>query len=110
MEDDFAPCKLIAYNDGGYGLILSDAHFTHYDVFEEAGREGNGYDWSGVVAVLVGEQWPALVARVSYHSEAGMFVARSDDRAALREIAQLIRRVMQDKALLRETVRKAELD
>ncbi|HEY3230513.1 MAG TPA: Imm51 family immunity protein [Roseiflexaceae bacterium] len=110
MDDYFAPCKLVEYANGGYSLILSDANFVHYDVFEELGWEGNGYDWCSVVDWLVHRENPALAEQLSYDPEAGMFVARSDDRDVLRLVAGLVRRAMQDKDVLREAIKNAELD
>ncbi|MFL5807348.1 MAG: Imm51 family immunity protein [Roseiflexaceae bacterium] len=110
MDNPYAPCRLIEYGSGDYGLILSDAHFVHYDVFEELGREGNGYDWCSVVDWLARSEHPAWAQHVSYHPEAGMFVARSADRAVLGAVAGLIRRALHDKDVLRDAITHAELD
>lgn len=62
----------------------ADAHLT--EVFGAHGHEGSGYDWqSAVHASLVDRA--ELLERFSFDSEAGMFCAYGNDRAALGEVA-----------------------
>ncbi len=104
MEPDISPCKIISYKNGVHGLFLTDAHFTHYDVFDELNREGNGHDWTEAVEQLGRIENPRLLEKLEIDPDAGMFVIRSLDRQALVETARLIQQLLRDKNLLRDVL------
>ncbi len=109
-EDEFAPCQL-GEQDGGYYLTFDDFGAGGADlVFDEAGFDGGGYGWHGVVEALVKMRAPKLRRKLSYDPEASMFSVSSKDRDALRQVAGLIRAAVADPALLREAISKADPD
>jgi hypothetical protein len=106
-KDDFAPCQLIKHDDGSYSLLFTDFDTTA-ETFEELDQEGGGYGWHGVVDALVRMKTPGLQEKLEYDPEASMFVALSQDRKALRQVAKLIREARDDPALLREAIANAD--
>lgn len=104
-EDEFAPLQLIA-SDESFSLML-----TTFDpwaaTFEELDREGGGYGWHGVADALVRLKAPKLKNKISFDPEGSMFVAFGKDRAALVELAALLREAMADPAVLKDAIRKA---
>lgn len=108
MSHSVSPCKLIDYQDGHYGLLLTDQYFAQFDVFEANGRIGNGHDWAGVVRYLVQQEHPDWAEKIAYDPEASMFVARSSDPSLLEAIAQLIQHLLQDREFLQKTVQQAK--
>jgi hypothetical protein len=107
MTDDFAPCQLVGHKDGTSSLLLTDFEATAA-VFQEIDQEGGGYGWHGVVEALVRLKVPRIARKLNYDPEAGMFVALSKDRRALKKVAELIRSAMADPGLLREAIENAD--
>jgi hypothetical protein len=108
--DEFAPCRF-GETDGVFFLTFTDFGANGADaVFEEAGFDGGGYGWHGVVAALVEMRAPKLKKKLGYDPEASMFAVSSKDRDALEQVAGLIREAVADPALLREAVGKADPD
>jgi hypothetical protein len=61
-----------------------------------------------VVEALVRMKAPRLTGLMGYDPEGSMFVALSEDREALREVAGLIRATIAEPDLLREAIRHAD--
>jgi hypothetical protein len=108
-KSEFAPCVLVEHDDGSFSLVFSDFDGTA-EIFEELGQEGGGYAWHGVVDALVHTRAPKLNKVIGYDPEASMFVAYSEDREALKQVAALIRAAVNDPALLREAIENADPD
>ena len=105
---EFAPCRLVAHQDGSFSLLFLD--FAVTDRFEQMGRLGNGYAWQSVIEYLVATNEPALSDKIRYDSEADMFVAVSRDRSTLKQLAALIRQAIGDPAMLGQAISNAEPD
>lgn len=109
-ENPFAPCVLHDH-EGSFSLTFAAFDANGADtVFEEAGFDGGGYGWEGVVRALVQMKAPKLKKKLSYDPEASMFCAVSKDRDALVQVADLIRNAVGDSALLREAIANADPD
>jgi len=107
----FAPFTLIT---GEFeSLILSDEDMlSRVGVFEERaddGWSGNGYDWTSVARVVVDEKLPDLKDQLDFDPEAGMFSA-SGPLEALERLGAEMKKVFEDEGLLRDFLRRAELD
>jgi hypothetical protein len=105
---DFAPCRLLEHDDGRFSLLFFN--FEVSDQFERSGRLGNGYAWQSALEYLVQQSAPQLVGKISYDSEADMFVAISPDYAALKQLVALIRRAIDNPAILAEAISNSEWD
>ena len=105
-KNEYAPCTLVEH-DGTYSLTFSVFDATA-ETFEEMDQEGGGYGWHGVVDALVRVKAPKLAAKLSYDPEASMFVALSDDKDVLKQVAELIRKAVADPKLLKQAIRKAD--
>jgi hypothetical protein len=108
-----APLDLIEYHHkpGTHALILDDsAMAATMDVFDECGCYGNGYGWEGVARSAVRAHAPEISDRVDYDPEAGMFVARSTDRAALERLGMLLRTALHDRTFLADLIRGGDPD
>ncbi len=108
-ENPYAPCFGGPNESGTYSLAFTDFDGTAA-VFEEAGHEGGGYDWQGVVDALVRLRAPKLRRKLNYDPEGSMFAVWSKDGDAILRVAELIRAAVQDHDLLREAIRKADPD
>jgi hypothetical protein len=109
VENPYAPCFGGPTESGTYSLAFTDFDGTA-SVFEEAGHEGGGYDWQGVVDALVRMRAPKLRRKLNYDPEGSMFAVWSKDADAIRQAAELIRAAVEDHDLLREAIRKADPD
>ena len=78
--------------------------------FEGHDRLGNGYDWAGVVRVLVKKHAPSIARRLRYDPEAGTFAVGSKDKKALAKVAELIRRALANRAELIAAIEASEVD
>jgi Immunity protein 51 len=116
MNDEFAPAQLVTHenSENRYSLILDPfgpIYLTTGSVFEAHGLdEAGGYAWKGVVEALVRMRAPEIADRVKYDPESSMFAAYGNDRDALLRVAQLIREVQNDPALLEEAITNAGPD
>jgi hypothetical protein len=100
--DDIAPLRLLD-GDGPTSLMLTE--FDEWsEAFEDAGYEGGGYGWHGVADALIRLKAPKLKKKVRFDPEASMFVAHGPDRAALVQLAKLMKGAMTDPAVLREAL------
>lgn len=109
MDSDFAPCKLIEYKDGMFGLLLSNFE-PAYVVFDGMGKFFNGHTLQHIVQSQVRLKMPERANALHYDSEADMFVVRSTDREALKAAAGLIRELMNDSETLRQAMEVAGPD
>ena len=106
-KNEFAPCNLIENEDGTFTLVYEDFQATEA-AFEEMDQEGGGYGWHGVVDALVRMRAPKLKKKLDYDPEASSFVVMSKDREALKQVAELIRKAVNDPALLKMAIENAD--
>lgn len=105
---EFSPFRLFEGEQGRFSLMLTDEHMVDVmDVFEAEGREGNGYDWTGVARQVV-RLHPELTKKLEMDPEAGTFVAHGRDRAALEALGQELCGAFHDRERLRELIRGAD--
>ena len=108
---DLEPFELFETTPGNWSLVLRDVHFgVHTEIFEAAGAEGNGYDWSAIALALVERDAEHLVGRFGTDPEAGMFVAYGADPAVLEELGGLLLQVYLDPDVLAGLAAIAEWD
>jgi hypothetical protein len=105
-KNKFAPCKLVDCKDGTFSLLFTDFDKTD-PIFEKLNQEGGGYGWHCVVEALVRMKAPKLWKKVGFDPEASMFVALSNDKEVLKQVAKLIRNAVDDPELLQEAIRNA---
>lgn len=111
--EDLEPLRLFEYDHrpGHYCLTLTDDQMVKLmDVFDEAGRYGNGYNWEAVARQALRAYAPEFVGLVDYDPEAGMFVAFGEDRDALQKLGELLAQTFRDREFLEELLRDAEED
>lgn len=110
---DVSPLTLFEYDHqpGTFCLLLSDNHMVGaMGVFEDAGHEGNGYNWEAVARQALREYAPEHVGMLDFDPEAGMFVAYGENREALQRLGELLARALRDREFLEELLRDAEED
>jgi hypothetical protein len=71
-------------------------------------RRSGGYGWHGVADALLRLKAPKLRKLVQFDPEGSMFVAFGKDRAALAQLAKLMLEAMNDPALLKDAIEKAD--
>jgi hypothetical protein len=88
-------------------IMAENGMMGRIDIFEAAGREGNGYDWTSVAEVVVRERLAGI--NVTFDPEAGMFSA-SGSLPDLQRLGEQLRQVYADEAQLRDLLTRAGLD
>ena len=108
---DLEPFDLVETTPGAWSLILSESDFSvHAPVFEAAGAEGNGYDWSAIALALVERDAEHLVGRFGTDPEAGTFVAYGADPVVLEQLGELMLEAYNDPDVLADLATIAEWD
>jgi hypothetical protein len=106
-NEEWAPFALSQYDEGGYGLTLGDFDDC-WEIFEEYDYEPGGYGWHGVAEALIRLRAPHLADKIEFDPEASLFAAYGTDRAALEELARLMKSAMMDEALLRSALESTD--
>ena len=81
-----------------------------FDTRAEEGFEGNGYDWESLARVFLTQQRPHLESEIGFDPEGSMFCAYSKNREALEEFILSFKAACEDRPLILELFRQAELD
>jgi hypothetical protein len=106
----FAPFIFLAKEGRCQLLLLDSPMLEKFPVFQELeGWLGNGYDWTSIARTVVAEQLPHLQDVLSFHSEAGMFIAYGP-RAAVQSLGTQMRAVFRDDAKLRDLLSRSKRD
>lgn len=105
---DITPFLMSEYN-GSFSLLLTQFE-QGAEVLEENGFEGGGYAWHGIAEACIRLRAPHLSDRMKFDPESSMFVAYGPDRAALEELAALLKSAMNDPALLQSAIENANPD
>lgn len=100
--------KLVETTQGNYSLLYTD--FDHSELFDEIGFEGGGYDWQSVMIYVLETELPELVDDIDFDSEAGMFVAYGQNKAALEKFAEKMDYLIGNKEELKEIISKVPDD
>lgn len=106
-NQEFAPFSVSQYEDGDWGLTLSEFDDC-YEIFDEFGYENGGYGWHGVAEALIRLKAPHLAKKIEFDPEASMFAAHAKKRDDLEELARLLRAAIDDEALLRTALENAD--
>lgn len=107
MDNEFAPFSVSQYEDGDWGLTLTEFDDC-YEIFDEFGYESGGYGWHGVAEALIRLKAPHLANKIEFDPEASMFAALSQDRAAIEELGRLLKSAMNEEPLLKTALKNAD--
>jgi len=100
----FAPFIFLDKDGRCQLLLLDNPMLEKFSVFQEReGWLGNGYDWTSVARNVLAERLPHLQDVLSFHPEAGMFIAYGP-RAAVLELGMQMRAVFRDDGRLRDVL------
>ena len=107
---DLKPFRLLEPEvDGGqWTLYLRSADSLDlHQVFQKANHRAGGYGWEAVASYLLEEHLEEAVARrIGLDCENDTFVARSADKNALRQLAELMVPLARDSALLAQLLQR----
>jgi hypothetical protein len=81
-----------------------------FQIREEEGFEGNGYDWASLAHVFLEEQKPELIDIVRFDPEGSMFCAYSSDAEALKSFIVSFKEACENENLIQDLFSRAELD
>ncbi len=81
-----------------------------FDTRAEEGFLGNGYDWESLAQVFLAEQCPQLEGEIRFDPEADTFCVYSKNKEALRDFILRFKAACEDRALILDLFRRAELD
>ncbi len=101
------PIEVTEIAPGEYSLCLIAGTTDVDGVIGELGHEPNGPFWEGIVELIIATEAPGLDGRFQPDPEGDAYVAHSSDRAALDELAELLRAVASDETRLRQLVELA---
>ncbi|ASA24773.1 Imm51 family immunity protein [Paenibacillus donghaensis] len=110
--ESIKPFILVEQDKGGMSVILTVGTYKEelFQLRENEGFEGSGYDWASLAAVFLEEQMPELSGTIRFDPEADMFCAYSADRAALQQFAVRFKAACEDDELMKDLFSRAELD
>ena len=83
------PLILDETSPGVFSLLLRDLD-SFSSTFEAAGHTGNGYSWEAVALHVLESSLSELEEKIEFDSEADMFCATSEDRAALAQLGEVL--------------------
>ena len=106
MNNQFVPLRLVE-NEDSFNLYL-DEFDQCAEVFEEMDYDGGGYGWHGVADAIIRLNAPHLAGKIEFDPEASLFVAYGPDRAAIEELARLLKSAIDDETLLRTAIENAD--
>ena len=106
MNKDITPFIMSAH-ENSFSLLLTEFD-AGAEVFEEHGYESGGYGWHGVADALIRLHAPQLADKVKFDPESSMFCAYGPDRAALKALAELLKRAMNEPELLKSALENAD--
>ena len=106
------PFFWVEQQGGRADLCLNAGGFKDeiFDARSDEGFLGNGYDWQSLARVFLDEKVPHLADDIDFDSEAGMFVANSDNPAALEQFALGFRAMCEDDQTMADLFSRAEID
>lgn len=81
-----------------------------FQVREDEGFEGNGYDWGSLAKVFLDERKSELLDDIKFDSEADMFCAYSSNADALKTFIILFKETCENEILIQDLFSRAELD
>lgn len=81
-----------------------------FQVREDEGFEGNGYDWGSLAQIFLEEQKPELINIVKFDPEGSMFCAYSSDSDALKSFIASFKQACENETLIQDLFSRAELD
>lgn len=96
-------------SQNSFSLLLTDFD-EGAEVFEESDYDPGGYAWHGVADALIRLRAPHLADKIKFDPESSMFAAYGPNRAALEELAALLKSAMDDHSLLRTALENADPD
>ena len=105
-EADVQPFVILPPSDDGspsWTVILADSH-SPAEIFEELGHTGSGYSWDSVARIAMRGLAPEQAASFEFDSEAGTFVAMSEDGEAVHALASALAALIRDEDALREAI------
>lgn len=110
LDGDCSPCMFEDINEKGYYGLSFSAFELADDVTELRELQGGGYTWHGLVEAMVRLRAPWWARELEYDPEGDTFVVLSKNPAALRKIAALIRKAVDDHAFIREALANADTE
>ena len=116
MDMDFrqtiAPFSWADLPSGASSVSLSVGSYLQkvFDTRAEEGFLGNGYDWESLAQVFLAEQCPHLTAEINFDPEGDTFCVYSKNKETLREFILRFKAACEDRALILDLFRRAELD
>lgn len=94
---------------GSSTYVLTSNDFDLYEPqFHHCDREGGGYDWEFVAKFLLRSESRKISNAITFDSEASLFCALSDRRAALGKLASSLCHTFRSKRRLVAAIREAE--
>lgn len=110
--EQLKPFILVEQDNGGMSVILNAGSYKAelFQIREDEGFEGSGYDWASLATVFLEEKMPELADSIHFDPEADMFCAYSSNREAVQSFAAGFKAACEDDALIRDLFSRAELD
>ena len=117
INEKISPFNLLVYDEDpqnvrGSFIYYPDGEYRQevFDIREEEGFEGNGYDWTSLALVFLEEKMPELSDAIDFDPEGSMFCAYSSKVDALAKLALEFNEFCDDIEAMKDLFSRAELD
>lgn len=111
FKNEIAPFFWVEYEGSASVCLTANEYLQEvFDTRADEGFEGSGYDWESLAKVFLDEKLSALIEKVNFDSEAGMFCVYSKDKEALQEFICCFKKACENRTLILDLFSRAELD
>jgi|GEM_PF-481848 len=113
-QTDIAPFEILASsvtfpNGGKYALELETGTTPVDRLVLSSDYEPNGYFWDGVAMILIGSD-SDFMSKLYFNSEGGTFFVESNDKTALKTLAEHMIDYLVDEDKMKALLKQAEID
>ena len=117
INEKIAPFSLLVYDEDpknvrGSLIYYPDGEYRQevFDIREDEGAEGNGYDWESLALLFLEEKMPELSDAIDFDPEGSMFCAYSSKVDALAKFSLEFKEFCDDIEAMKDLFSRAELD
>lgn len=110
-KEEIAPFFWVEHSSGASVCLNVGTYLQEvFDTRTDEGFEGSGYDWGSLAQVFLDEACSELGEKIGFDPEASMFCAYSKDKDALAQFIRSFKKACEDRPLILDLFRRAELD
>lgn len=105
MSDAFSPCELHEHGPNEFSITFTDE--DHIEFLESQDGQGGGYSWEAMVKAAL-QIRDIELSEVEFDPESDMFAVVSSTKEPLLIIANTVRALCEDRALMEKAISTAK--